>query len=130
MFHLLCVCPLPLERPSPKLPILCRGGTLNPTHSIINNFGLILVKFQWKTIIAEMLCHRKRLSEVSQSSASSGTREPRHRGSRTGRDGQLGRYCHNGTYLTLQAPMYPPGRIVHVIRSHPKDSRSVGHDNS
>jgi len=39
-----------------------------------------------------------------------------------------GRYCRNGgspMLLALETPMYPPGNVIHVIRSHPKDSRSV-----
>jgi len=53
--------------------------------------------------------------------------EVRTRGGRH-RDGNIGRYCRNGgspMLLALQTPMYPPGHIIHIVRSRRKDARLV-----
>jgi len=72
------------------------------------------------------LLFRKRHYDTAESATQTET-ELRPRGNRH-RDGQIGRCCRGGgspMLLALQTPMYPPGNVIHIVRSHPKDARLV-----
>jgi len=87
--------------------------------------------FQWKTILAAMMsrkrhCKATQLATPSSAGTAVNLRRTTPRGGQIGR----GRYCRDDgspMVLALQTPMYPPGNIIHIIRSHPRNSRLVCH---